>query len=134
MLKSLLPNNVKANITIDDIRLKSNINNIKTIRFTDKSFCFFYFTVFTDWHSGLLGDIPGFVQLIPGSYKSDKPNNITGIDEVHLIYDCINCSFVNGNREPVLYSFGLASPPSQKIYKEPIVKLFKRINKLVCFV
>ena len=38
MLKSLLPDQLKVNITIDNIRLKSNLTNIKTIRFTRKSF------------------------------------------------------------------------------------------------
>ena len=38
MLKSLLPKEVKVNITIDDIRLKSNLTTNKTIKFTKKSF------------------------------------------------------------------------------------------------
>ena len=42
MLKSLLPGKVKVNITIDDIRLKSKLNNNKTIRFTKKSFSSYF--------------------------------------------------------------------------------------------
>ena len=38
MLEFLFPNEVKVNITIDDIRLKSNLTTNKTIRFTKKSF------------------------------------------------------------------------------------------------
>ena len=38
MLKSLLPKEVKLNITIDDITLKSNLATNKTIRLTKKSF------------------------------------------------------------------------------------------------
>ena len=38
MLKHLLPNNVKISVTIDDIRLKSNLNNKQTSIFTKKSF------------------------------------------------------------------------------------------------
>ena len=38
MLKSLLPKEVKVNITIDDVRLKSNLTTNKTIRFTKKTF------------------------------------------------------------------------------------------------
>ena len=38
MLKSSLPNEVKVNITIDDIRLKSNLTTNKPVRFTRKSF------------------------------------------------------------------------------------------------
>ena len=69
--------------------------------------------------------------MIPGSYKSDSPINITGIDKIHLKCDCIQGSIVNGIREPILYSFALSSPPGHKIYKEPRVKLFKKINKPV---
>ena len=38
---------------------------------------------------------------------------------------------MNGTREPILYSFALDQPPNHKIYKEPKVKLFKKINKSV---
>ena len=69
--------------------------------------------------------------MIAGSYKSDRPINITGIDKIHLKCDCIQGSIVNGIREPILYSFALSSPPGYKIYKEPRIKLFKKINKSV---
>ena len=69
--------------------------------------------------------------MIAGLYKSDKPINITGFDRVHLKCDCIQGSIVNGVREPILFSFALSSPPGQKIYKEPRVKLFKKVNKSV---
>ena len=44
---------------------------------------------------------------------------------------CINGSKVNGNRKPNLFSFALNRPPGHKIYKEPRVKLFKKITKSV---
>ena len=69
--------------------------------------------------------------MIAGSYKSDKPINITGIDEIHLKCDCLGGSRVDGVREPILYSFALSSPPGYKICKEPRVKLFKKVNKSV---
>ena len=37
-LKDILPDNVKANITIDDIRLKSNLKINQTLIFTERSF------------------------------------------------------------------------------------------------
>ena len=40
MLKSLLPKTVKVKITIYDIRLKSNSNNNKAIRFNKKLFLY----------------------------------------------------------------------------------------------
>ena len=57
--------------------------------------------------------------------------NIIGIDKNHIKSDCIHGSIVNGIREPKLYSFALSSPPGHKIYKEPGVKLFKKILKSV---
>ena len=129
-LKHILPDNVKVNVTIDDIRLKSNLKINQTLIFTEKSF-FYTILGFTQSHSYPLDDIDGFYQTIAGSYKSDKPINITGIDKVHLKCDCIQGSIINGVRESILYSFALSSPSGHKIYKEPRVKLFKKIIKSV---
>ena len=86
---------------------------------------------FVQSYSGELGDIEGFIQLIPGTYKGDRPINITGIDKIHLKADCIHGSIVNGVREPILYSFALDKPPGHRIIKEPRIKLFKKVNKSV---
>ena len=123
ILKYILPDNVKVSVTIDDIRLKSILKTNQTLIFTEKSF-FYTILGFTQSRSYPLDDIEGFYQLIAGSYKSDRPINITGIDKVHLKTDCIQGSIVNGVREPILYSLALSSPPGHKIYKEPRVKLF----------
>ena len=77
-------------------------------------------------HSEVIGDIPGFVQLIPGKYKIDKTINIRGIGKVQVKCNCINESIVKGTREPVLYIFALSSPPGHKINKEPRIKFLKR--------
>ena len=130
ILKHILPNNVKINVTIDDIRLKSNLKINQTLIFTERSF-FYTILGFTQSRSYPLDDIDSHYQLIAGSYKSDRPINITGIDKIHLKCDCIQGSIVNGIREPILYSFALSSPPGHKIYKEPRVKLFTKINKSV---
>ena len=127
-LKHILTDNVKVNITIDDIRLQSNLKINQTLIFTERSF-FYTILGFTQSRSYPLDDIDSHYQIIAGSYKSDKPINITGIDKIHLKCDCIHGSIVNGIREPILYSFGLSSPPGHKIYKEPRVKLFKKVNK-----
>ena len=67
--------------------------------------------------------------MIEGSCKSDKPINITGIDKVHIKCDCIDGSIMNGARQPILYSFALDQPRSHNLYKEPRIKLFKKIKK-----
>ena len=113
-LKYILPDNVKVNITIDDIKLKSNLNTNQTLIFTERSF-FYTILGFTQSRSYPLDDIDSHYQIIAGSYKSDKPINITGIDKIHLKCDCIQGSIVNGIREPILYSFALSSPPGHKI-------------------
>ena len=129
-LKHILRDNVKVNITIGDIRLKSNLKTNQTLIFTEKSFVFTILG-FTRSRSYPLDDIDGFYQLVAESYKSYKPINITGIDKVHLKCDCVEGSIVNGVREPILISFALSSPPGHKINKEPRIKLFKKINKSV---
>ena len=104
--KYILPDTVKVNITIDEIRLKSNLKIIQTLIFTKK---YFFYTIlgFTQSHQGPLNDTEGFYQILPGSYKSDKPVIITGIEKIHKKCDCINESIVNGIREPILFSFAL---------------------------
>ena len=129
-LKHILPDNVEVNITIDDIGLKSNLKINQTLIFTERSF-FYTILGFTQSRSYPLDDIDSQYQIIAGSYESNKPINIISIDKIHLKCDCIQGSIVNGIREPILYSFALSSPPGHKIYKEPRVKLFKKINKSI---
>ena len=104
---------------------KSSTN--KTTRFTKRPF-FYVMLGFTQSHSGPPGDIEGFIQLIPGTYKSDKPVNITGLAKIHLKGDCIQGSIVTGIVQANLYFFALSSPPRRKIYKEPRIKFLKKIN------
>ena len=132
ILKSLFPGEVKVNITNDDIRLKSNLNNTTTIRFTTKSFLYTKL-IFSQPHSGPLGDNRGLHQLLPASYNRNRPINITRSDKIILKCDCNEGSAIKGIQQPVLNSFALSSPPGQKIYKEPRMKLLKKINKPVLF-
>ena len=105
----------------------------KTITFS-KKISFYEILGFTQSDSVELGDIPGFIQLIPGSYQSNKPINNTAFDKIHLKCDCIQKSVVNGVREPVLYSFALSWRPGHKMYKEPRTKLLKKKNKETCII
>ena len=129
-LKSILPDNVKISVIIDEKKFKTILKTNQTLIFTNKSF-FYTILGFTQSHSYPLDDIDGFYQLIGGSYVSEKPINITGIHKVHLKCDCINGSIMNGTREPILYSFALDQPPGHERHKEPRIKLFKKINKRV---
>ena len=71
------------------------------------------------------------MQRTPGTYKSNTPNNITGVDKFHLRCDCVNGSIVNGIPEPISYSFALHKPPSFIFYIEPRFKIFKKLSKSV---
>ena len=130
MLKRLLPNNVKISFIIDDIRLKSKLNINQTSIFTKK---ISFYTVLGSVKSypAVLGDVGGFFKKIPGSYKSNEPNNIRGIDKS----DCINGSVIKGTREPFSYSFALGPRSGHKLFKELRIKLLKKkeIN-LFCFI
>ena len=95
--KYILPDNVKINVTFDDVRLKSNLKTNQTLIFTNKSF-FYTILGFTRSRFYPQDDIEGFYQMIAGSYISDKPINVTGIDKIHLKCDCINGPIVNGIR------------------------------------
>ena len=66
-LKYILPGNVKVNVTIDDVRRKSNLKTNQTLIFTEKSF-FYTIIGFTRSRYYPLDDIDGFYQLIAGSY------------------------------------------------------------------
>ena len=113
--RHILPNNLIVTILINDIRIKSSLKINQILIFTKKSF-FFTILRFVQSCSGELGDIDGFIQSIPGSFKSDDSIDITGIDKKHLKCDCIDGSIVNGIGEPILYSFALFSPRSHEIF------------------
>ena len=85
----------------------------------------------TQSHPRALGVNDGFGLLIPGSYKSDKPINITQIDKLQKRCDFISGSILNSIREPILYSFALDKPPGHETNKEPRTKLLKKINHSV---
>ena len=82
-LKYILPDNLEVDVSIDAIRLKSISKTNQTLIFNNKSF-FYSILGFTQSHQGPLNNIEGFYQILPGSYKSDRPINITGIDKIHL--------------------------------------------------
>ena len=45
---------------------------------------FYTFLGFVQSHSGVIGDIEGFIQKTRVTYKNHKHINITGIDKIHL--------------------------------------------------
>ena len=123
-LEYILPNIEKVSNSIDEIRIKSNLNNNQTLIFTKKSF-FYTSSGFTESHSKPLGDIEVLIQLIPGLLKSNKHSHNARFDKIQSKCNSNNGSIVNGTREPISYSFALDKPLDHKIYKEPRNKLLK---------
>ena len=82
VLKSLHPAHAKVNIKFDGIRPRWNIATNKAIKFP-KNLFLYTLLGFIQNHSGVLVVIEGFVQLIAGTYISDKPINITGNDKLY---------------------------------------------------
>ena len=113
---------MKVNKTFDDNRLGFILNSNQTLFFTKNSF-FYAKLGCTQSHLGPLGDFKRYMQLIPGSYKSEKPINFTGVDKIHLKRDCMNGYIVNGFLEPLLYSFALDKPRVRN-YTNNLVKNF----------
>ena len=101
MLKSILPDDVKVIIIIDDIRLRANLSSKKTMKSIENSFLYTK-PGFTQSQSGPIGDIERLFRKVPCTYKREEHFNITGIDNSLLKCDCFNGSFVNGVREPTV--------------------------------
>ena len=59
---------------------------------------------------------------------SEKVINIMPINKIHLKCNVIDGSIVNGIRQPILFSFNLDKPPGFKVYKEPTIILYKKLN------
>ena len=73
-----LRDHVKLRNTVDDIRRRSNLTTNRTKKFTKK---WFLNTIlgFTQSHSGPLNEPPKReIELTAGTYKCEKPSNITG--------------------------------------------------------
>ena len=79
----------------------------------------------------LLGHDPYLDYKVPGVYTSDKFLNLNTTNKIHIKCDCIDGSFQNGERQPILYSFVLDKPSGYKIFSEPETIHYKKINKSV---
>ena len=132
MIKSLIPDEAKVNITIDDIRLKLKLNITNTIRYR---ICFLWTTLsFTQSLSGSRGDIESFVQLIPGEHKSEKPNNLTGFEKILLKCDCNKGSLANVSANQFCTTLVLLHLQLIKYLKNLESNFLKRQTNLFCLI
>ena len=86
-----------------------------TLRFDKKSF----------FHT-LLGHDPYFDYKVPGVYTSNKILNLNTTNKFHLKYDCIDGSFQDGLRQPILFTFVLDKRSGYKIFCEPETIHYKK--------
>ena len=62
---------------------------------------------------------------------SEKIINLSTTNKIHLKCDVINCSAVNGSRQPILYSFVLDEQSGYKVFSQPNTVHYKKIYKSV---
>ena len=110
-------------IRLDDITRKTKLvvrSGIIAVRFDEKSF-----------FSSILGFTPSWDYKHYNEYLSQKFVNLSNTNKIHLKCDAIDCSVVNGIRQPILYSFVLDKPAGYKNFCEPETIHYKKINKSV---
>ena len=90
------------------------------IRFEENSF-----------FSTILGFTPGWDYKHYNQYLSQKIVNLSSTNKIHLKCDVFDGSVVNGDRQPILYSFVLDKPSGYKVFCEPETIHYKKINKSV---
>ena len=72
------------------------------------------------------------VKKYGNGYYSEKPRNLSIlIDKIHSKCDAIDGSVQNGIRQPVLFSCVLDKPSGYKVFCEPEIIHYKKINKSV---
>ena len=116
------PSNV-IDIEYDDITMKTKLvvnSGIIAIRFDEKSF-----------FSTILGFTPGWDYKHYNKYINQKIVNLSNTNKIHLKCDVIDGSVVNGLRQSILYSFVLDKKPGYKVFSEPEIIHYKKINKSV---
>ena len=116
------PNNV-IDIEFDDITRKTKWDvksGIIAIRFDEKSF-----------FRTALGFNPGWDYKHYNKYTSQKVVNLGSTNKIHLKFDVIDGSVVDGIRQPILYSFVLDKLPGYKVFSEPKTIRYKKINESV---
>ena len=110
-------------IEFNDITMKTNLvvrSGIIAIRFDEKSF-----------FSTILGFTSGWGYKSYNEYTSQKIVNLGNTNKIHLKCDVIDGSVVNGLRQSILYSFVFDKLPGYKVFCEPELILYKKINKSV---
>ena len=110
-------------IEYGDITMKTILvvrSGIIAIRFDEKSF-----------FSNILGFPSGWGYKHYNKYVSQKIVNLSNTIKIHLKFDVIDGSVVNGIRQPILYSFVLDKKPGYKVFSEPETIHYKKINKSV---
>ena len=108
---------------LDDITKKTKLvvnSGIIAIRFDEKSI-----------FSTILGFTAGWDYKHYNQYISQKIVNLSSTNKIHLKFDAIDGSVVDGVRQPILYSFVLDKPSGYKVFCEPETIHYKKTNKFV---
>ena len=113
----------KILIRLDDITRKTKLvvgSGIIVIRFDEKSL-----------FSTILGFTAGWDYKHYNQKLSQKIVNLSSTNKIHLKCDVIDGSVVDGVRQPILFGFVLDKPSGYKVFCEPEIIHYKKINKSV---
>ena len=100
---------------------------MKTTFLTDKNLGFDKNSLF----SSLLGLNPYWDYENINENIGRKITGLSTIDIIRLKADCINGCCLNGEKNPLLYSFVLNKPPGYKTFYSPETIIYKKLNKIV---
>ena len=116
------PSNV-IDFEFDNITRKAKLvgsSGIIAIGFDEKSF-----------FSTVLGFTPGWDYKQYNEYISQKIVNLNTTNKIHLKCDILDGSIQDGKRQPILFSFVLDKPSGYKVFCEPEIIHYKKMNKSV---
>jgi len=106
---------MKQNGHVDKISLSANTNTLKAVVILENNFQ----VDFRPMNS--IGSVLGFnEEVYTNDYQeSENPVNILSINSILVNIDIISGSYVNGRRNPTIYSFFPAVSPGYKIIETP---------------
>ena len=79
----------------------------------------------------ILGFTPGLDYKHYNKYTSQKIVNLGSTNKINLKCDCIDGSFHDGIRQPIMNSFVLDKLPGYKVFSEPETIHYKKVKKSI---
>ena len=115
------------------IVIQANINTLKSVLILKNG----YQVDFSEDRENTIASLLGFNKRIYSEERQESQNivNILNINSIHVKIDLISNSYVDGQEEPVIYSFFPNVSPGYKIVETPkspvyLPVIFKHIDRM----